>query len=160
MLGAAFLYGGAVAASSQCLVSSYRTANVYRGRTDINEAMDKSVAYRSYSAVADGIALVGAGGAIKELKIAHAAIEESGVGWRAATQVGMSRPIRRRLTMALELQGAKRVQGHLINRLVRQRLLDGFAAALGLVSSATSGLIKEAVVWITDDTNGLATDAQ
>ena len=81
------------------------------------------------------------------------------MGWRGSAEDGMSRPVRRRLTIALELHGAKRVEGHLINRLVRQRLLDGFAAALGLVASSSSGLIKEAVVWITDETQGLAAHA-
>jgi hypothetical protein len=157
--GAAWLYAGALAASSQCVVSTYRTANVYRGHTDINDAMDGSALYQGYSAVADGVGLLGARGALVELKTAHSVIVESGVGWRAATRIGMSRPIRRRLTIALELQGAKRVEGLTINRLVRQRLLDGFAGVLGLVSSSMSGLIKEAVVWITDETNGLVAHA-
>ena len=58
--------------------------------------MDASPSYQGYSVVADGIGLLGAGGALKELKVAHTAVVESGVGWRAARATGISRPIRRR----------------------------------------------------------------
>lgn len=44
---------------------------------------------------------------------------------RATSGETISRPMRRALTTALELQGGRRVPGVVINRLVRQRLMDG-----------------------------------
>ena len=43
--GAILMYGGAIASTSQCVVSVARTANVHRGRTDINQRMDDSKVY-------------------------------------------------------------------------------------------------------------------
>ena len=161
-LGAIVMYGGALAASGQCVVSVARTANVYRGRTDINEGWDDSRLYYWTMLAADGVGVLGAGGALKELKATNAALREAGFSLaRAHRGETISRPMRRRLTTALELQGAKRVPGAVINRVVRQRLLDGAAGALGLFASGFSGALNEGygqardlVVWLSEETRG------
>ena len=103
---------------------------------------------------ADVIGLVGAGGALKELKTTHAVLMEANVDWKVASAGRLSRPMRRQLTTLLELQSGKRVSGAVIGQLLKKRLLDGAAGALGMVSSAASGMVHEIVVWITDETNG------
>lgn len=153
----ALLYGGAVATSGQCLVSSYRVYNVEKGRDDRNAALDSSKIYTYTMGVADVVGIVGAGGALKEIKETNAVLAESGVGWDLATSGKLSRPIRRRLTMALELQGAKRVSGAVIDRVLRQRLLDATAGVIGLVASGTTGLLKDVVVWLTSEADQGAT---
>ena len=146
----ALLWGGALASTGQCMASSYRNANVYRGRQDINDALDHNSSYVWTMRAADGVGLLGAGGALKEVKAANAALHSAGVEWRTASGA-LSRPLRRRLTTALELEGAKRVATHEINRFVRQKLLDATGGVIGLIGSSTSGIIKEVAVWITEE---------
>lgn len=145
---AAFMYGGAIAATGQCAVSTFRTSNVYTGRSAINQRLDTNSTYIWTMRAADGIGLVGAGGALREVKIAHTALSAKGFTWSQAARSGLSRPARRQLTGALGLQGSRRVPGPTINRYVRQRLLDGVAGAIGLTASATGGVGKDMVVWI------------
>ena len=95
----------------------------------------------------DVVGLVGAGGALKEMKVANAALGEAGVGWRAAAGSGLSRPMRRVLTESLELKGAKRVSSALINAVVKQRLMDALAGVIGMAGSAINGAINDVVVW-------------
>lgn len=160
--GAVLMYGGAAAATGQCMVSVARTANVYRGRTDINERWDDNRLYYWTMLAADGVGLLGAGGALKELKATNAALREAGFSLSQARRgETISRPMRRRLTTALELQGATRVSGAIINRVVRQKLLDGAAGALGLFASGYSGALSEGygqtrdlVVWLSEETKG------
>lgn len=160
--GAVLMYGGAVAATGQCMVSIARTANVHRGRSDINQSWDDNRVYYWTMLAADGVGLLGAGGALKELKATNAALREAGFSFAQARRgETISRPMRRRLTTALELQGATRVSGAVINRVVRQKLLDGGAGALGLFASGYSGVLNEGygqardlVVWITEETGG------
>lgn len=146
----AFLWGGAIAATGQCVASSYRTANVYRGRQNINDALDHNSTYVWTMRVADGVGILGAGGALKEVKATNAALHTASFEWRTASGP-LSRPLRRRLTTALELQGAKRVPAHLINRFVRQKLLDAVGGVIGLIGSSTSGFIRKVAVWITEE---------
>lgn len=99
---------------------------------------------------ADGVGLVGVAGVIKDVKVTNAALREANVGWGAAA----TRPInyfrRRELTAALGFR-ATVVGSHVINRIVRRRLLDGAAAALGVVSSADGGILRELIVWVTEE---------
>ena len=158
--GAALLYAGAAASTGQCVVSAVRTANVHRGRSDINAGWDKNPYYVNTMRGADAISLIGAAGALKELRMTNAVLHDAGFSLRRAAQSEtISRPMRRKLTAAMNLQGGARVPGAQINRVVRQRLLDGAAGAVGLFASGFSGLVGEAgggfwdlVVWITEET--------
>ena len=152
---AALLYGGAVATTGQCMVSGYRTANVMRDRTDLNDRLDNSKLYSFTMSAADGIGILGGLGAIKELRAVNAALEEGGVGWGMATSGKLSRPLRRRLTTALELQGGRRASAVVIDQLVRQRLLDAVAGAIGMVGSGVNGVLKDVVVWMTSEAGSL-----
>lgn len=105
-LGAVIMYGGAVAASGQCVVSVARTANIQRGRADINQRWDNNRIYFWTMLAADGVGLLGAGGALRELRMTNAALRDAGFSLRAAQRgTTISRPMRRRLTTVLELQG-------------------------------------------------------
>ena len=148
---AALLYGGAAATTGQCMVSGYRTVNLVRGRTDLNDQLDGSRLYNFTMSAADGVGILGGLGAIKELRAVNAALEDGGVGWKLATSGTLSRPLRRRLTTALELQGGRRASAVVIDRLVRQRLLDAVAGAIGMVGSGVNGMLKDVVVWITSE---------
>ena len=78
----------------------------------------------------DLAAILGAGGAFKEVAVADKALGRVGVGtWEAASGRAISRPMRRQITRALELQGAKRVAASRITLIVRLKLIDAFAAA-------------------------------
>jgi hypothetical protein len=154
-VGTAFLWGGALASTGQCAASVYRTYNVQNGRAAVNDELDQNQGYIWTMRAADAVSLVGAGGALKEVKAANAALEETGVGWKMGATSNLSRPLRRRLTIALELQGSKRVPSAVINAFVRQKLLDAIGGVVGLVSSSTSGLVNEVVVWITSDPNSV-----
>jgi hypothetical protein len=149
-IGAAVMYGGAIAASAQCAVSTYRTANVYTGRTAINQGLDNSDTYVWAMRGADVVGLIGAGGALKELKVAHSALKAEGFSMMQAARADLSRPVRRRLTEGLALQGGRRASGPIINRFVRQKLLDGAAGVIGLTASATDGATKDLVIWVVD----------
>lgn len=158
--GAALMYAGAAASTGQCVVSVIRTANAHRGRADINTRWDASPIYVNTMRVADGVSLIGAGGALKELRATNAVLHEAGFSLkRGLRSEAISRPMRKRLTTMMELKGGNRVAGAEINRMVRQRLLDGVGGAVGLFASGYSGLLKEGgtgfwdiVVWITEET--------
>ncbi len=158
--GAALLYAGAAASTGQCVVSVVRTANAHRGRADINAGWDASPLYVNTMRAADGISLIGAGGALKELRATNAVLHEAGFSLkRGVRSEAISRPMRKRLTTMMGLEGGKRVPGAEINRVVRQRLLDGVGGAVGLFASGYSGLLNEGgngfwdvVVWITEET--------
>ncbi len=93
----------------RCGASVYRTYNATNGRETINDKLDADPRYVWTMRGLDVVGLVGAVGALKEMKIAHGALGEAGVGWRAAAGSGLSRPMRKVLTESLELKGAKRV---------------------------------------------------
>ena len=138
-VGAALLYGGAIAASGQCAVSTFRTSNLYTGHQAWNRRLDESNAYTWTMAGADVIGLLGAGGALRELKAAHTALSAKEFSWSAAMRSDLSRPVRRQLTSALGLVGGKRATTPMINRFVRQRLLDGVAGASGSPAAPRAG---------------------
>lgn len=146
------LWGGALATSTQCGASVYRTYNATHGRKLVNDKLDADQRYVWTMRGLDVLGLVGAGGALKEMKVADAALGEAGVGWRAAAGSGLSRPMRRVLTESLELRGAKRVSSTLINAVVKQRLLDALAGVIGMAGSAINGVINDVVVWTVSET--------
>lgn len=158
--GAALLYAGAAASGGQCVVSVVRIANLHRGRADINDGWDAWPLYVNTMRVADGVSLIGAGGALKELRTTNAVLQEAGFSLkRGVRSEAISRPMRKRLTTMMELKGSNRVAGAEINRVVRQRLLDGVGGAVGLFASGFSGLLNDGgsgfwdiVVWITEET--------
>ena len=138
--GAAMVYGGAAAATGQCVVSVARVVNVERGRADVNRSWDANRWYVRTMLAADVVGLVGAGGALKELKATNAVLRQAGYSFSRASQgETISRPMRKALTSALDLQGARRVPGIVINKVVRQRLMDGVAGVIGLFASSYSG---------------------
>ena len=141
------LWGGALATSGQCAASVYRTYNVTHGRASINDALDADPRYVWTMRGADALGLIGAAGALKEVKVAGSALSEAGIGWRAAGSGTISRPMRKVLTESLELKGAKRVSSALITAVVKQRLLDAIAGAIGMAGSAFNGVVNDAVVW-------------
>ncbi len=145
---AALLYGGAIAASGQCAVSVLRTSNLYTGNTAINRRLDNSDVYRWTMRGADFVGVIGAGAALKQLKTTHTVLKANGFTWSHSANSGLSRPVRLRLTAALSLQGSRRVSGPMINRFVKQRLLDGVAGVIGLTASARNGVVNDIVVWI------------
>lgn len=57
------------------------------------------------------------------------------------------------------MQGGRRVEGVLINRVVRQKLMDGVGGVIGMFADSYSGALNEIgsgfwglVVWITEET--------
>jgi hypothetical protein len=112
--------------------------------------LDNSDTYVWAMRGADVVGLIGAGGALKELKVAHSALKAEGFSMMQAARADLSRPVRRRLTEGLALQGGRRASGPIINRFVRQKLLDGAAGVIGLTASATDGATKDLVIWVVD----------
>jgi hypothetical protein len=56
-IGAAFLYGGAIASTAQCSVSIVRVTDLYDGNQALNAAMDQSKAYVWTMYTLDGVGL-------------------------------------------------------------------------------------------------------
>ena len=131
-------------------MSIFRVANEHRGRADINRKLDASTWYKWTMLGADLVGLVGVGMAIYELKALNTALRASNVGVARAAAGRMDRPTRRALTAGLELNGAV-VGSRVINKAVRQKLLDGAGAALGVYSSYDGGTVKEVIVWVTEE---------
>jgi hypothetical protein len=150
LAGTALLWGGAVAASGQCVASVYRVTNIARGREDINKSLDENPVYAWSMRGADVVALVGAGGAIKEIWATNKALQEARVGWGKVVE-GELKPYQRwRLTKKMELQGGTKrdpLAAARISAVAKQRILDLTGAAVGLVASAQSGVIYDVVVW-------------
>jgi hypothetical protein len=141
------LWGGALATTGQCAASVYRTYNVTHGRESINAALDADPRYVWTMPGADAVGLIGAAGALKEMKLASSALGDAGIGMRAATGSTISRPMRKVLTESLELKGAKRVSATLINAVVKKRLLDALAGVIGMTGNTINGVVNDAVVW-------------
>ncbi|MEW6639438.1 MAG: hypothetical protein AB1586_02965 [Pseudomonadota bacterium] len=147
---AALLWGGATASAAQCGVSFYRFGNVVRGRDDINVSLDRDRSYKRAMYILDGVGLVGAGGAIKEVAATRAALQEAGASWRVAEAGQLSRQQRRVFTAAMEWTGVKRLPNAGISRLVKQKLLDLTGAAIGMVGSGSTdgGVTHDVGIWI------------
>ena len=147
-IGTGILYAGAFGASGACAASVYRISNVYKGRTDINNSLDRSDVYYWTMLGADVIGLVGAQGALTEVRRTGDILASHSLSWTRAANDPISRPMRRQITEQLELQGAKRVSAHTIHAVVKQRMLDGIAGALGVTGSTMIGAVHETIIWI------------
>lgn len=148
---AAFLYAGAIAASAQCVVSVIRTSNLYTGNQSWNKAMDESPKYVLAMQGTDTIGLIGGGGALIELKAARSALTAKGFTFSRAMKPSLDQNSRRKLTKSLGIYGVRTAPAVVINRYVKQRLLDGVAGAIGLVASSVSGITNDMIVWIIAD---------
>lgn len=84
--GAVLLYGGAIAASGQCVASVYRVHNATHGRASVNQALDTNQYYHWTMLGADWVGLFGAGAALKEAWVADRALRVAGTSWSAALQ--------------------------------------------------------------------------
>lgn len=149
----AVMYAGAVAGTGQCLASVYRVGNAARGRSDINERLDKSDLYYWTMLAADGAGLAGVKGAASGVKNLAGAMGRTGVSAGQLSARAMTGAQRAQMTAALGLQATK-VGSRIINRVVRQRLIEGAGAVLGIYSSADGGIVHELVVWAVEDKAG------
>jgi hypothetical protein len=147
---AVLLWGGAAASAGQCAVGLYRFSNVVRDRDDLNESMDKNPEYRATMYVLDGVGLVGAGGAVKEIAETEAALKEAGATLDSAKLGRLSRQQRLTFTRGLEIEGTKRLANQTISKFVKQKLLDLTGAALGMTGSATvdGGVVHDVAIWV------------
>jgi len=150
LAGEVLLWSGMTASASQCLVSAYRVGNAATGRESVNQSLDESMTYKTSMYVLDGVGLIGAGGAIKEFAVTEDVLKEAGISWEAAKTGGLSRQSRLAITQGLEIQTAKRLPTAVINRIVKQRLLDVTGAALGIAGSGSTdgGVVHDVGIWI------------
>ena len=149
LAGTVLMCTGAVASSAQVLNSVGRLTAIYSGHGALVEKADKSRVYIIANDALDLAGIVGSGGAFKE-----AAALEKGIGKTGlrtldiAAGSPISRPLRRQLTRALELQGAKRVAASRITLIVRMKLLNAFAAVYGISASSYNGAVHDVSVLI------------
>lgn len=145
---AALMASGAGAAVAQCGVSLYRTTAVIRGREDALDRLDEKPAYKYSMWVLDGVGLLGAGSAVKEMMATGGALKSAGASW--STTQSLSRQQRLAFTSAIEIEGMKRLPSGTISRIVKQRLLDLTVAAFGMAGSATidGGITYDVAIWL------------
>ena len=153
LVGTAVIWTGAVASSVQVGNSIARLTAIYTGHSALVEKADHMRVYTITNDALDLAGILGAGGAFKEAAVADKALGKVGVStWEAASGKAFSRPMRRRITEAMALQGAKRVAAARITLIVRLKLIDAFAAAYGVsVSSYTGGIHDIAVLIVHPD---------
>ena len=144
------LYGGAIAASGQCVASVYRIHNAIHGRAAVNDALDANSYYRWTMRGADAVGLLGAGAALNEARVAGKALRAAGTGWSQAVQRTTTSAQRVRVAAGLELP-ITRIGSKVLSRLARQKLLDSAAAVLGIYASYDGGVIRELIVWIAEE---------
>jgi hypothetical protein len=112
-----------------------------------NEALDASPCYRWSMLTADMVGLVGAAGGVKGAVKTGRALSRTGTSLGDVSARAISAARRRELAALMGLK-LTRVGSRVINRSVRQSLLDGAGGVLGLYSSWDGGVIRELVVWI------------
>ncbi len=153
LVGTAVIWTGAVASSVQVGNSIVRLTAIYTGHSALVGKADHMRVYTITNDALDLAGILGAGGAFKEAAAADKALGKVGVStWEAASGKAFSRPMRRRITEAMALQGAKRVAAARITLIVRLKLIDAFAAAYGVsVSSYTGGMHDIAVLIVHPD---------
>ena len=150
VFGTTVLYAGAVAGTGQCLASVYRVGNAARGRSDINEALDRSDLYYWTMLAADGVGLAGVKGAATGVKATVAATRRAGVEIGDLAARALTAAQRAEMASVLGLNATK-VGSRVINRAVRQKLLDGAGAVLGMYSSYDGGIVRELIVWVVEE---------
>ena len=149
LAGTALIWTGAVASTVQVGNSVARLTAIYTGHAALVEKADGMRVYTIANDALDLAGILGAGGAFKEAAAADKALGKVGMGtWDVASGRAISRPLRRQITKALELQGAKRVAAARITLIVRLKLLDAFAAAYGVSVSSYSGGLHDIAVLI------------
>jgi hypothetical protein len=79
LAGTAFLWGDAMAATAQCSAASYRLSNVLTDNQAANTRLDHNQTYLWSMRGLDAVGLVGAGGAVKEIKATYTALEETDI---------------------------------------------------------------------------------
>ena len=122
---------------------------IYTGRASVGDKADHMPGYTIASNVLDVAGLAGSGGALKEAAEADRVLGKAGFNTYDALKGGaLSRPVRRRMTEALALQGARRVAAERITLIVRLKALDAFAQAYGIGVSAYSGAVHDVLVFI------------
>lgn len=127
------------------------------GSSGLEHGFGQQPTVRTDNARADIIGLVGAGGAIMELKAAKTVLSAKGFTFTTAIKSELNSTARRKLTKALGIGGLTRAPTVVINKFVRQRLLDGVGGAIGLAGSGIGGVVGEAkdmVIWVVADDFG------
>jgi len=144
------LWGGLTASVAQCGVSYYRLANVVTGHEDVNQAMDQSAGWRATMYVLDGVGLIGAGGALKEVAATSKALKAAGVSEEVATAGRLTRQQRLAFTAATEGATVKRLSNRVISAYAKRQLLDRTAAAIGMLSSSAvgGGIVHDVVILV------------
>ncbi len=149
LAGTVLMWSGAVASSAQVLNSVGRLTAIYTGHGALVTKADKTLVYVVANDALDFAGILGAGGAFKEAAALEKGVAKTGVRtWDLAAGSPISRPLRRQLTQALELQGVKRVAAARITLIVRMKLLNAFAAVYGISVSSYNGAIHDVSVLI------------
>jgi hypothetical protein len=120
-------------------------------RTSINKSLDENPIYVWSMRGADGVALLGVSGAIKEILATEKALQEARVAWDKVLASDLTKYQRWRLGRKMELHGGTKrnpIAAVRISAVAKQRVLDLTGAAIGLAASAQSGVIYDVVVWV------------
>lgn len=151
LVGTVAMWSGAIATSVQAANSIGRLTAIYTGHSALVDKADHMKIYVVANDVLDGVGIFGSAGAFKEISVAEKAAGKTGFRtWELAAGNKLSRPARRQLTKALELQGAKRLAASRITFIVRMKLLDAFAAVYGVSVSAYTGALHDIAVLIVE----------
>ncbi|MFT3925137.1 MAG: hypothetical protein QM778_21555 [Myxococcales bacterium] len=161
----ALAWTGAVSGSLQCANSMVR---VWSEATDphFNDMLDSQAWYTRTSAALDAISLIGAGAStVATLRMAKALQASTGKTMLAVLK-GLTRQERKRIAEeAIRLQNPgitkamlkrfvqaglypKRFTSEAVTHAIRDQLKDAIGAALSLVGSATSGLVRQAGTYV------------
>jgi hypothetical protein len=142
------LWTGAVSSTMQCAVSTYRVGNLLRDRDDINASLDNNSNYTMVMSGLDGIGLVTAAGAFVEAVRVNSKLTKVGSGLSKGTSQNFSRRQRLHITTELGLKGVRRAPAEVINKIIKKQIMDTIGAAVGIAGSASSGIIKDVVIWV------------
>lgn len=148
---AAYAANAATMASlAQCSISAYRVYNEATDQAERNDAMDQSFVYQRVAK--PGLDVVGLAGASVALR---QALRYSGTLTRNGASLGsvlrgdaIARPMRRRITQGLGIQGTRRLSSSTLTARTRLELLETLGAGLDLSGSAIGGLGHEVIVYI------------
>ncbi|MDG5495559.1 hypothetical protein [Niveispirillum sp. BGYR6] len=142
------LWTGAVSSTMQCAVSTYRVGNLLRDRDDINASLDNNSNYIMAMYGLDGIGLITAGGAVVEAVRVNSKLTKVGSGLFKGASQSFSRRQRLHLTTELGLKGVRRAPAEAINKIIKKQVMDTIGAAVGIVGSSSSGIVKDIIIWV------------
>ena len=149
LAGTVVMWTGAVSSSVLVGNSIARLTAIYTGHSGLVNNADHNMVYLRTNDALDFAGIFGAGGALKEAVVLDKAVGKAGFRtFDIASAKALSRPARRELTRALELQGAKRVAAARITLIVRMKLINAFAAAYGVSVSSYNGAIHDVAILI------------